>query len=239
MSRKSKEAVPRDLEITDLAALPESESKLFQVVSAPQEARFAWFSRKPQSGRADVKECIGKFERPALACCDGCIVPGPGSSDSPIGSDFPKCSRKPAQFRMPNFTASSAPRVDLDAAQGANLGKEFPSMRSLARSSLALCALALVTSAAVRADDAPAMPGNPAAPQNSQVSGHHHQGLFGWRHCVECQRAMAKKRDGVDVPPPPMTAAGAAMGGTVVHEHIQGAPCAACQAGTPTPRTPR
>ena len=105
-------------------------------------------------------------------------------------------------------------------------------MRSLARSSLALCALALVTSAAVRADDAPAMPGNSAAPQNSQVSGHHHQGLFGWRHCVECQRAMAKKRDGVDVPPPPMTAAGAAMGGTLVHEHVQGALCAACQAGT-------
>ena len=105
-------------------------------------------------------------------------------------------------------------------------------MRSLAGSTLILCGLALAMAAAVRADDAAPMAGNSAIPQNSQVSGHHHQGLLGWRHCVECQRAMAKKRDGVDVPPPPMTAAGAAMGGALVHEHPQGVPCAACQAGT-------
>jgi hypothetical protein len=32
---------------------------------------------------------------------------------------------------------------------------------------------------------------------------HHHHGLLGRRHCVECQRAHAKAADGVDVPPPP------------------------------------
>ena len=32
---------------------------------------------------------------------------------------------------------------------------------------------------------------------------HRHKGLFGWRHCVECQRAHVKQHDGVEVPPPP------------------------------------
>ncbi len=35
------------------------------------------------------------------------------------------------------------------------------------------------------------------------ASAHDHKGLLGWRHCAECQRARAKARDGVDVPPPP------------------------------------
>ena len=32
---------------------------------------------------------------------------------------------------------------------------------------------------------------------------HHHKGLFGWKHCVECQRARVKAQDGIDIPPPP------------------------------------
>ncbi len=35
---------------------------------------------------------------------------------------------------------------------------------------------------------------------------HHHKGLFGWRHCVECQRARVKAHDGIDIPPPPSQA---------------------------------
>ena len=104
-------------------------------------------------------------------------------------------------------------------------------MRFLARLGLGLCGLALVTSAVVKADDPAAPPSNAVVPQAAQVAGHHHKGLFGWRHCVECQRAYAKKRDGVDVPPPPSTAAAAAMAGTIVHDHNHGAPCAACQGG--------
>ncbi len=105
-------------------------------------------------------------------------------------------------------------------------------MRFLARFSAGLCGLALVTSAVVKADDPAAPPSNTAVPQAAQVAGHHHKGLFGWRHCVECQRAYAKKRDGVDVPPPPSTPAGAAMAGTVVQDQNLGAGCAVCPAGT-------
>ena len=35
---------------------------------------------------------------------------------------------------------------------------------------------------------------------------HTHKGLFGRRHCVECQRAYVKAHDGVDVPAPPSIA---------------------------------
>jgi hypothetical protein len=106
-------------------------------------------------------------------------------------------------------------------------------MRFLARLGLVLCGLALITSAMVRADDPAAPPPSEAAvPHAAQVTGHSHQGLFGWRHCVECQRAWAKKHDGVDVPPPPSSPAAAAMAGTIVHDHNQGTPCAACQVGT-------
>ena len=31
-----------------------------------------------------------------------------------------------------------------------------------------------------------------ALPSEAQVTGHHHKGVFGWRHCVTCQRAWAK-----------------------------------------------
>src|SRR5208283_1730605 len=105
-------------------------------------------------------------------------------------------------------------------------------MRFLARFSVGLCGLALVTSAVVKADDPAAPPSDAAVPQAVQVAGHHHKGLFGWRHCVECQRAWAKKHDGVDVPPPPSTPAAAAMAGTIVPDHNHGSPCSACQAGT-------
>ena len=45
---------------------------------------------------------------------------------------------------------------------------------------------------------APRAADHPPAPAK-----HHHKGLFGWRHCVECQRARVKAHDGIDIPPPP------------------------------------
>jgi hypothetical protein len=45
---------------------------------------------------------------------------------------------------------------------------------------------------------------------------HHHKGLLGWRHCVECQRARAKARDGIDVPPPPSQPGMVYQGQTIV-----------------------
>jgi hypothetical protein len=69
------------------------------------------------------------------------------------------------------------------------------------------------------------------APVAAAAPKHNHKGLMGWRHCTECQRARAKSRDGVDVPPPP----GAIPQGAVVqqgHNHAGGATrCAACEAG--------
>jgi hypothetical protein len=61
----------------------------------------------------------------------------------------------------------------------------------------------------------------------SQPAPHHHHGLFGRRHCVECQRAYVKAHDGVDVPVPPPIETGAMM-----HSHAmvqQGGPCSVCQ----------
>jgi len=76
-----------------------------------------------------------------------------------------------------------------------------------------------------------AMPGSypqPAMPTNNEVpSPHRHKGLFGWRHCVECQRAHAKLRYGVDVPPPPSFTPGMAMQGQVVSG--AGTRCATCE----------
>jgi hypothetical protein len=51
---------------------------------------------------------------------------------------------------------------------------------------------------------APVMGASLASPAPAVAShNHHHHGLLGRRHCVECQRAHAKAADGVDVPPPP------------------------------------
>ena len=56
-------------------------------------------------------------------------------------------------------------------------------------------------------------------PQMAGPMPHRHKGLFGWKHCVECQRARVKQRDGVDIPPPPSQPGMAGMavqGGMVV-----------------------
>lgn len=67
-----------------------------------------------------------------------------------------------------------------------------------------------------------AMPPSSSAPATAAVAetaGHQHHGLFGARHCVECQRARVKKMDGVDIPPPPSYPAGMPMAaGTTVVE---------------------
>jgi hypothetical protein len=61
----------------------------------------------------------------------------------------------------------------------------------------------------------------------SQPAPHHHKGLFGRRHCVECQRAYVKAHDGVDVQAPPPIEAGAMMHGQVVA--AQTGSCVVCQ----------
>jgi hypothetical protein len=103
-------------------------------------------------------------------------------------------------------------------------------MRFRARLVLGLYGVALAVPAVVMAgpvgDDEP-MPGmmEAQAPQQMPAEPHHHKGLFGRRHCVECQRAYAKSHDGVDVPaPPPIEAAG--MQGQVMNK---GAYCPTCQ----------
>jgi hypothetical protein len=67
----------------------------------------------------------------------------------------------------------------------------------------------------------------PTSNPNEVPAPHRHKGLLGWRHCVECQRAHAKLRYGVDVPPPPSFAPGVAMQGQVVM--APGARCSACE----------
>ncbi len=62
------------------------------------------------------------------------------------------------------------------------------------------------------------------APPQAPAPPHHHKGLFGRRHCVECQRAYAKSHDGVDVPAPPPLEPG--MQGAVVRG---GSYCPTCQ----------
>jgi hypothetical protein len=100
-------------------------------------------------------------------------------------------------------------------------------MRFRARLVLGLYGLALAVPAAVMAgplgDDETA----PGAMNIAQAEAppHHHKGIFGRRHCVECQRAAAKARDGVDVPaPPPLEPA---VQGQVVISN--GAHCPTCQ----------
>ena len=85
-------------------------------------------------------------------------------------------------------------------------------MRFHARLVLGLYGLALAVPAVVMAaplGDDEAMPGAMGmAPPQAQAQPHHHKGLFGRRHCVECQRAYVKSHDGVDVPAPPPARAG-------------------------------
>ena len=101
-------------------------------------------------------------------------------------------------------------------------------MRLSARLVLGLFALVLAVPAAVLAaplgDDAAAsVPPDMAA----QPKPHHHKGLFGRRHCVECQRAYAKAHDGVDIPPPPELGP---IAGTPGHVHTaQAGNCLTCQ----------
>jgi hypothetical protein len=49
----------------------------------------------------------------------------------------------------------------------------------------------------------PSAAGPATAASPPGMGAHQHHGLFGWRHCVECQRARARSADGVIVPPPP------------------------------------
>ena len=106
-------------------------------------------------------------------------------------------------------------------------------MRFLARLSLGLCGLALVTSAVVKADDPAAPPSNAA-----RAAGCSGGPVITTRVSLvggivsNASAQYAKKHDGVDVPPPPSTPAAAAMAGTIIHDHNQGTACAVCQAGT-------
>ena len=61
----------------------------------------------------------------------------------------------------------------------------------------------------------------------SQPAPHNHKGLFGRRHCVECQRAYVKAHDGVDVGLPPVLPPGATIQGPVSAAQVS--PCAVCQ----------
>jgi hypothetical protein len=74
--------------------------------------------------------------------------------------------------------------------------------------------------------DEPGAPASVAGQPEPQPATHHHHGLFGRRHCVECQRAYVKAHDGIDVPAPPPIEAGA-----MVHNHAMAQPgsCPTCQ----------
>jgi hypothetical protein len=61
----------------------------------------------------------------------------------------------------------------------------------------------------------------------SQPAPHHHKGLFGRRHCVECQRAYVKAHDGVDVGAPPVLPPGATIQGPVLAAQVS--TCGPCQ----------
>jgi hypothetical protein len=111
-------------------------------------------------------------------------------------------------------------------------------MRFHARLLLGLCGMALALSAAAVAaplGDDEAAAGMP--PQ--QQSPHHHKGLFGRRHCVECQRAYAKSHDGIDIPPPPPIGPAQAPGRMVSHMvpghmvDVETGECLTCQGKVP------
>jgi len=80
---------------------------------------------------------------------------------------------------------------------------------------------------AVRADE----PADPTA----AVSKHKHKGLFGWRHCVECQRARLKAHEGIEMPPPPALDPAVTLGAQhhEVQQHDESAPGVAVVGETP------
>jgi hypothetical protein len=102
-------------------------------------------------------------------------------------------------------------------------------MRFRARLVLGLYGVALAVPAVVMAGpfgDDEAMPGKTVVQAPAQAtSEHHHKGLLGRRHCVECQRAYAKWHDGVDIPAPPPIVT------TDTHGRVinNGVPCPTCQ----------
>jgi hypothetical protein len=101
-------------------------------------------------------------------------------------------------------------------------------MRFRARLVLGLYGVALAVPAVVMAgplaDDETAPGAMNMVPAQAEAPPHHHKSIFGRRHCVECQRASVKARDGVDVPPPPAFEPG--MQGPVISN---GAHCPTCQ----------
>jgi hypothetical protein len=101
-------------------------------------------------------------------------------------------------------------------------------MRFRARLVLGLYGVALAVPAVVMAgplgDDESTPGAMEMSPPQAQAPPHHHKGLFGRRHCVECQRAYAKAHDGVDVPAPPPLEPG--IQGAVIRN---GVPCPTCQ----------
>jgi hypothetical protein len=105
-------------------------------------------------------------------------------------------------------------------------------MRIHSRLLLGMCGLALaVPTMAVAAPFGDANVQGPyAAPGGQpppQTAPHTHKGLFGRRHCVECQREYVKAHDGVDVPAPPSLEPGATMHGHAMAG--QGGSCSVCQ----------
>ena len=85
-------------------------------------------------------------------------------------------------------------------------------MRFRARLVLGLYGVALAVPAVVMAgplgDDEGALGRWTWLRRRRRPQPHHHKGLFGRRHCVECQRADVKAHDGVDVPAPPRSSRG-------------------------------
>jgi hypothetical protein len=100
-------------------------------------------------------------------------------------------------------------------------------MRIRARLVLGLYGVALAVPAVVMAGPLGDDESMGMAPPQMQAEPHHHKGLFGRRHCVECQRAYYKAHDGVDVPAPPPIDSG--MQGQVISN---GAHCPTCQGTT-------
>src|ERR1700678_2187527 len=113
---------------------------------------------------------------------------------------------------------------------GASLGRTWERsslMRIHGRLLLGMFGLAVAVPSLAVAGPFGDEPGAPMAVTGQpQPAPHTHHGLFGRRHCVECQRAYVKAHDGIDVPAPPPIEAGA-----VIHNHAmaQAVPCPTCQ----------